>query len=164
MQTNIPDSYLADAHELESKGSRDLFRIELRDGASTVLYFNPLNSVTYQGRTWDTLPCKLSDSAQNTTGEQSRPKFSVVNPDGVFSLWLQSGALNGAVLTRYRVMLPDIDANNAAFIRNLWIISKVLTLNKRMLTLELRSILDGANFMVPNRSFYPPDFPHVSLR
>ncbi len=164
MTTPLPDSHLADIHELESKGIRDLFKIELRNSTNSVIRITPHNEIVYQGQTWEYLPCKLSEISQNSTGEQSRPKFSTVNPEGLFSSWLQQGFLDGAVLTRYRILLPDLEANNAAYVRNLWIISRVISLNKQLVTLELRSTMDGAGFMLPYRTFYPPAFPHVSLR
>lgn len=160
----VPDSHLNDVHELESKGFRDLYQIDLRNAENTVLYFSSQNEVTYRGILWEALPCKLAESGQNSTGEQSRPKFTCANPDGLFSIWLQKGALDGAVFTRYRVMLPALEANLNEYIRNLWIVSKVLMLNKQNATLELRSIMDGVNYQLPHRSFYPPDFPHVSLQ
>ncbi len=160
----LPASHIADAHELESKGLRDLYKIELRDTNNTILLVTPHNQVTWQGDTYEPLPCSLTESAQNSTGEQSRPKFSCANPEGIFSLWVQDGALDGAIFTRYRFLLPDLEANNNTYMRNLWVISKVMTLNKAMLVCELRSTLDGVTFMLPARSFYPPAFPHVSLR
>lgn len=160
----VPSSHLADAHELESKGVRDLYKIELRDTSNTVLLFNAQNPVVWQGNTYESLPCSMTETAQNSTGEQSRPKFSSVNPDGLFSLWVQQGALDGAVFTRYRFLLTDLAEDNNTFVRKLWIMSKVISLNKSMLVCELRSSMDGVNFMLPARSFYPPAFPHVSLR
>lgn len=160
----IPDSHIADAHELESKGIRDLYKIELRNAAQTVLLLTPHNHIIYQGHEYENLPSKLAENAQNSTGEQSRPKFSCVNPDGIFSLWVQEGALDGAVFTRLRFLLPDLEANNNSYLKNIWIISRVVSMNKSMLVFELRSTIDGVNFMLPARSFYPPAFPHVSLR
>ncbi len=164
MLSNVPESHIFDAHELESKGVRDLYKIELRNVGGTLLFLTPHNTIEYQGKVWEAIPSKLTENSQNSTGEVSRPKFSTVNPQGVFSLWVQQGVLDGAILTRYRVLLPDLEADNAAYMKNIWIISKVLSMNAQMLTFELRSILDGVNFTMPNRSFYPPDFPHVSLR
>lgn len=164
MIENLPRSQVEDAHSLTSTGYRDLYKIELRNADNTVLYINAYNPVEFMGQQYENLPCTLTEASQNTTGEQSRPKFTIVNPDGLFSLFIQRGALDGAILTRYRVLTNDLELNNGAFARNLWIISKVVALNKAQATFELRSSMDGVNYMLPARSFYPPAFPHVSLR
>jgi phage-related protein len=163
MRTDTPVSHQFDAFELESKGYRDFYKIELRDTAGSVLYLSPYEETQWLGQTWESIPCKLSDFAQNSTGEQSRPKFAVANPNGIFSLWIERGALDGALLTRYQVLLSDYDAGVSAYAKRIWNVSKVLSLNHNMVTVELRSTLDGANFILPARCYYPPDFPHVSL-
>lgn len=164
MRTDIPISQQFDAFELESKGYRDLYKLELRDAGATVLFLTPHNEITYMDQTWEYWPCQISEYAQNSTGEQSRPKFSSVNPNGVLSLWIEQGVLDGAVLTRYRVLLTDLEADVRAYSKHVWVMSKVLNLNRDLVTFELRSTLDGPNYHLPARSFYPPEFTHVSLR
>ena len=164
MRTDIPISQVFDAHELESRGLREFYRIEFLTPDSTTLYLTPHNRIHWLDNVWEFLPCKLTDNAQNSSGEQSRPKFSAVNPDGLFSLWIENGYAEGAIVTRYRALLTDIDAGVAAYTKALWVISKVVSLNKDMVVFELRSTLDGANYQLPARSFYPPEFSHVSLR
>ncbi len=163
MRTDVPLSQVFDAYELESKGLRDLFKIELRDTNASVLYLTPHNPINYMDQSWEFLPCNLTDNSQNSTGELSRPKFSAVNPQGMFSLWVGQGALEGAIVTRYRVLLTDIANDVRSYSRNIWVVAKVLSLNKQTVTLELRSTVDGINYKLPARFFYPPDFPHVSL-
>lgn len=164
MRNDIPVSQQYDAFELESKGIRDFYKLELLDGANSVMYLSPYDQANWLGQTWETIQCKLTDYTQNSTGEQSRPKFAVVNPSGLFSLWVERGAVDGATLTRYQVLLSDLEAGVNAYTKRVWTVSKVLSLNTKMLTVELRSMLDGPNFMLPSRSYYPPDFPHVSLQ
>lgn len=163
LRPDLPASHVTDAFELESKGYRDLFKIELTDGSNTILYITAHNTVNYIGQTWEFLPSNLSDNAFNSSGEQSRPKFSIINTEGLFSTWIESGAIDGAIITRLRVQLPDLAANIRSYTKRLWVISKVLNLNKDLAVFELRSTLDGVNFQLPARSFYPPDFPHVSV-
>lgn len=164
MRTDIPISQQHDAYALESKGYRDFYKLELLDASQAVMFLSPYDTIEWMGQTWETIECKLTDFAQNSTGEQSRPKFACVNPNGIFSLWVERGALDGATLTRYQVLLSDLEAGVTAYTKRVWTVSKVLSLNNRMLTVELRSTLDGANFMLPARAYYPPEFPHVSLR
>jgi phage-related protein len=164
MRTDVPISQQHDAFALESKGIRQFFKLELRDAQNSVLYLTPFDQIVFLGQTWETISCKLSDNSQNSSGEQSRPKFACANPGGAFSLYVEQGAIDGAVLTRYEVLLTDLYAGVNNYTKRLWVVSKVLNLTDKLVTLELRSTLDGANFMLPARSYYPPDFPHVSLR
>lgn len=163
LRPDLPQSHVVDAFELESKGYRDLFKIELTDGSGNVLYVTSHNAITYMGKTWEFLPCTISDNTFNSSGEQSRPKFSAANPEGMFSLWIETGALDGAIVTRFRVQLPDITSDTRSYTKRVWVMSKVVNLTKDVVTLELRSTMDGVNFQLPARSFYPPDFPHVSI-
>lgn len=164
MTTNLPLSQQIDAHELESKGLRDLFRIQLRDSGSTVLYITAHNQLNYMGKTWEQWPCNLGESEHNSSGEVSRPKFSISNPNGVFSIWVREGAVDGAIVTRYRCLLTDIADGIHAYEKTLRVCGKVVSLNKSLVVTELRATTDGPNFKLPARAFYPPDFPHVSLR
>ncbi len=160
----LPISQQFDAHELESQGIREFYKIDFVDESEATIYLSPHNEYTWLGNVWDFLPCKISESSQNSSGEMSRPKFSVVNPEGMFSLWIETGKADGALITRYRTLLSDLEAGVAAYAKSVWVMSKVLMLSKDMAVFELRSTIDGANFSLPARSFYPPDFPTVSLR
>jgi phage-related protein len=164
MRTEIPTSQQVDAFELESQGYREFFKIEFLAPDDPVMYITPHNPIIWLDQTWEALPCKMSESAQNSSGEMSRPKFTVVNPQGLFSLWVEAGYTEGAILTRYRALLTDIDNGVSAYVKNIWTLSKVISLNKDLVVFECRSTIDGQNFDLPARSFYPPDFPHVSLR
>lgn len=162
-ENNIPLSQELDAHKLESDGIRELFKIQLSDGV-TLLYITAHNSVTWGDQTWEEWPCTLSDTSQNSTGEKSRPKFSLANPTGVFSLWVSQGVCDGAIVTRYRVLKTDLDSDVRAYAKNVWTVFRVTSLNKDLVVFECRSLLDGQSFQLPARAFYPPDFPHVSLQ
>lgn len=164
MNRQIPISQQFDAFELESRGLREFFKVELLTDAPTTLYLTPHVKTQWLDQVWEEVPCKMTDTAQNSNGEMNRPKFAVVNPQGLFSLWIEAGLTEGALLTRYRILLSDLEAGVAAYTKSVWIISKVLSLNKDMVTFECRSTLDGAGYELPARTFYPPDFPHVSLR
>lgn len=164
MRNDVPLSHQFDAHDLESRGIREFFKVEFVAPGDPTIYLTAHNPINWLGQTWESIPCQLSQSAQSASGEVSRPKFSIMNPQGMFSLWVESGATEGAILTRYQTLVSDLEAGVAAYDKKIWILSKVVSLNKNMATFECRSMLDGQNFDLPARSFYPPDFPHVSLR
>lgn len=164
MIDNIPESHVIDSYDLNSKGYRDLFQLQLSGEENVIVLLTAENQITYLGNTYESLPCSLSESAQNSTGEQSRPKLTIANPDGMFSLFIQKGYMDGCVVTRYRVLLPDLQNDIASFQKSTWTVSQTVGLNKTLASFELRSSLDGVNYLLPARSFYPPAFPHVSLR
>lgn len=164
MSTDLPISQRFDAFELESKGLREFYKIEFLDANETVLYLTPHNEVVWLGHKWEFLPCKIAGNAKNSNGEVSRPKLSIVNPQGRWSQAIETGLSDGAMITMYRTLLSDMEAGVAAYSKAVWIMSKVVSLTKDLAVFELRSTLDGASYQLPARSFYPPDFPTVSLQ
>lgn len=163
-QTNVPYSHQVEAYKLEASGIRELFKLQLKDTGNTVLYLSPQDTIEWADQQWDEWPCKMSGYAQNSSGEKSRPKFTISNPEGVFSLWVGQGVVEGAILTHYEVLTEHIDSDARIYNMRLWIVNRVMSLNKNMIVLECRSTLDGHSFKIPGRAFYPPEYPHVTLR
>lgn len=161
---NVPLSQEIEAYKLQADGIRELFKLQLKDEGNNVLYMTPQNSIRWADIDWEEWTCKLTGYAQNSSGEKSRPKFTVANPGGVFSVFIDQGATDGAILTHYEVLASDIESDARIYTKRMWIINKPLMLNKGMVTFECRSTFDGHNFKIPARSFFPPDFPHVTLR
>lgn len=119
--------------------------------------------VVWQGMTFESIAVTLTGEGVNTNGEWNRPKFTVANPDGVFSAFVAQGKMDGAMITRYRVNKADVDGNIGRYQMNVWRQSKTLSMNKKLVVFELRTPLDGPQFFLPARAFYPPEYPHVSL-
>lgn len=162
--SNVPLSQQIEAYKLEAQGVRQLFKLQLKDEGSTVLYMSPENTVTWADQVWEEWPCKLTGYAQNSSGEKSRPKFTVANPEGIFSLWVGQGSLDGAILTHFEVSTSDLESDARIYLKRLWVVHKPMTLNKHMVVFECRSTFDGHMFKLPPRSFYPPEYPHVTLQ
>jgi lambda family phage minor tail protein L len=164
VRSDLPDTHVAGAFELETDAMVDLFKIQLNQTAgSTILCITDKQQVTWQGMTFEALACNLTGVGVNTNGQWMRPKFTVANPDGLFSAFVAQGKMDGAIITRYRVAKPDVDMNVGRFAMNVWRQSKTLNMAKMLVTFELRSPLDGPMFKLPARAFYPPEYPHVSL-
>jgi lambda family phage minor tail protein L len=160
----IPQSHIDDAYKLDGDAKVDLFKIVLNQTAgSTVICLTAKQEVTWQGMTFESIPVSLAQEGTNATGEWKRPKFTLANPDGIWSAFIAQGKLDGAQITRYRVLKPHVDTDTGIYQMNTWRISKPLSLNKTMAVFELRSPLDGQQFLLPGRAFYPPEYPHVSL-
>lgn len=165
IRDDLPASQVEEALKLEARGLASLFKIELTGGgAGTILYLSPTNEKIWQSHTWEAVPCVLAGVGFQSSGEQTRPKFSIVNPGGIFSSYVQAGWVNNAVVSRYKVLTSDIADDNNSFQLQVWRVSKVLARTKVLITTELRGCLDGQNFMLPGRRFFPPEFPHVSLQ
>lgn len=164
MRADLPDTQIADAFSLTPDALVFLFKIQLNAAyGGTIICLTGQKEVTWQGMTFESVGVTLTEDGVSTSGEWRRPKFSVVNPDGVFSAFIAQGKMNGATVTRYAVNKADLDADVARYSVNIWRHSKTLAMTKPMVTFELRSPLDGPMFYLPARAFYPPEYPHVSL-
>jgi len=67
-------------------------------------------------------------------------------------------------VTRYRVLLQDLHDNRPSYLRNFWDLSKIASLSKDAIVLELRAPMDRQDYTLPARQFFPPEFPYVTLR
>lgn len=164
MREDIPQSISDTVYDLTPTALVELFRLDLLDDGSTVIFFTAQEDKTWQGDLYDTIPCILSSVSQNADGEISRPRLTIANPQGVFSTHVQSGALDGAILTQIKILKTDLDLDLDVKMISQWRVSRIPSLNMRAMVLELRTILDGHLYKVPSRVFIPPEFPHVSLR
>lgn len=164
MREDLPAGHIQEAMSLEQRAYVELFHLELDDDGTVInLYFCPQKPVTWQGKTWEQWPFNISEFSQNADGEMSRPKLTVFNPAGIFTRYGHQGTLDNGIVTRYRVLRPDVDANNNLFYKNTWRISRLMNMDINMVSAELRSLLDGHTFWLPTRTYRPPEFPAVSL-
>lgn len=162
MRSDIPQPYIDEAHKLDASGLVELFQITLLGGAG-ILRFTPYKEVTWQGQLWESIPSKLTETGTQVMGEATRPKFTLPNPEGVFSTYIHMGVLEGAIVVRNRVSPEDVENNINRFIRSTWRVSKILTLSKNLVSMELRTAMDGHNYKIPTDCYFPPDYPHVTL-
>lgn len=157
----IPSTIQDDAYNLTGAAQVMLYDLQLYNGSS--IYLSPKGSYTWQGRAYEEVPCHMSSVGRQADGKLNRPKFTVVNPNGMFTTAIGDRSLEGALLTRHRLMKADLlaDLNNA--LSQTFRISKVASVDRQVIVVECRGSLDGANFKLPYRAFYPPEFPHVGL-
>jgi len=158
-----PIQHVADSKKLQGDAYIDLFEITLSDNV-THLYFKMDNTVYWQGNKWEGTVVKLEGVSKTADDEVSRPKLSLVNPAGVYTSLVDKGLLENANIKRIRVLKEHIDDNVPVFRTEQWKVSRVATVRRDYVVLELRGMLDGQNFMAPGRMFIPPDFPTVSLQ
>ena len=120
-------------------------------------------TITWQGITYENFPHQFSGYNIQSTGEQSRPKLQVANPNGLFSSLIVNGTLRQAQVLRYLVLRSDLLADENRYLRNKWLLAKTVNLTKDSVSFELRSVLDGVRYTLPARQYISPDFPVTSM-
>lgn len=157
-----PANHIVDAQKLQADGYIHLYELWLRKNAG-VVYFSDGPTVTWQGHTYDSAPVRMGSIKESTTEEQSRPTFTIFNPENVLASFVVTGVLEKSLLKRKRLLLDDLNNNVSNFQQRTWFISRVTSFLKGTLTVELRNLIDGPAMMIPRRQYIPPEFPVVSL-
>ena len=165
MRDDIPVTHAQDAQALENAGFESLVAIHFTAPAAAglVLRFSAHKQVVWQGLTFEAIPFSLTGLGSNSSGEAIRPKLAIPNAAGAFSPYAHQGWLNNAIVVRQLVRTADVLGNVANSSQKKWRVSKVVSLTKHMIVMELRGVFDGHQFKIPPRAYYPPDFPSVSL-
>lgn len=162
MRKDLPTSVKKTAHDLSPDAMVTLFEIKLKGGATFRL--NPHKEVVWRGKKFEDIPCHMTGVGQNTDAKVNRPRFSFANPGGIFTASLYNGQMDGATVKRIRILKADLDANLDFAIRETFRFSRIVQLGQGICVIELRDVLDGHNFKLPARAYFPPEFPHVKLR
>lgn len=157
----VPDSIQDTIHDLSPDSLVKLYEVHLKSGAS--FYLSPQMEMTWQGNTYSDIPCTMTDMKRDSQGRLNRPKFSFANPAGIFTADLYQGLMDNASVVRIRVLYADLLANNNFSIKETFKVSRIMSISKHVASVELRDVLDGHQFRLPARAFYPPEFPHVRL-
>lgn len=164
MPVNAPSSHLTEATKMVADAAIDLFECRLKTTPATIVYFYDGPPVVWQGKTFDQVAVRLDGDKRAAEGAEARPTLTVINPLGVFNQFAFDGVFDYATVIRYRVLKSDLNANLNVFQRRMWYVARVQqVLANQGLTLELRNMSEGANFMIPVRMFMPPEFPLVTL-
>lgn len=158
----VPVEHMEDAQKLDADAYVDLFQLILSDGV-TKLHLKKDHDVTWQGDDYEGTGIKIDGVGKYADDETSRPRLSIINPEGVYSALIDQGYIDKATVVRYRVLKEHIEQDVAIYRRQQWKVSRVATLTKAIVVLELRDMMDGQTFLTPGRMFIPPDFPAVSL-
>jgi phage-related protein len=161
MRTGIPTGITESAYDLEPDGLVFLYQLVLAGGATT-FRFCPKGTYTWQSKTYDQIACLLAEATVSSDGKVDRPTFTLVNPSGMFTQYAVYG-LENAILTRYQVLRDDLVNNRNFFIKEAMRIAQVQTITKDIIVCQLRDVMDGASFVLPVRSYIPPEFPIVKI-
>lgn len=157
-----PPNHVTNALSIEADAYVTLFKIQLVP--SGLVTITAAQQVTWQGLEYESVVCQMTSVASYATEQVSRPRLEIGNPDAAYSPLVSQGSLEGALVTRYRVLRDDLLADRNIYISHMWKVARVAALTKHRVSLELRELGDGPNFVVPAQTFSPPVFPVVSLR
>lgn len=160
---SVPTDHLRDSKKLEADAYVDLFQIHLSDGA-TKIFLKMNNTVTWGGDTYEGVGIQIEGVGNYSDEQVSRPKLTILNPDGIYSSLVNDGLLDNAKIYRYRVLKEHLDLNKPIYRKQRWRVSRVVSLKTPYIVLELRDMLDGQMFLTPGRMYIPPEFKSVSLR
>lgn len=161
MRTDIPTGIQTSAFSLNPEGLVKLYVLSLASGA--IFRMTNEASVTWQGYTYESIPCALSEFRVEAEGKANRPNFSFANPEGIFTAAVGQGLLDNATLKRYTLLKADLDADNDFAIEETLRVSQVLSVVRGVIVTQLRDVHDAQSYTLPARAFYPPEFPHVKL-
>ena len=106
--------------------------------------------------TYENFSHQFSGYNIQSTGEQSRPKLQVANPNGLFSNLLVNGTLRQAQLIRYLVLRSDLLADESRYPQKQMVNSQDFKLTKSSVNFEMRSVLDGVRYTLPARQYISP--------
>lgn len=162
MATNAPVEHLEEALKLEADASIDLWEVRLRGVPLQYCFWNGPTR-TWQGKTYEGLPCQLQGEVRSTDGQNARPTLMVHNPAKIFGVFAAEGYFDLAEFVRKRVLQQHFLADVALHEQRVWICARPSGVTNGMLQLELRSPTDMPMWKTPRRTFSPPAYPFVTL-
>ena len=157
----IPPSHISPALSLTPDALIDFYQIQLYQGA-TINLCEDIDRF-WNGLSWTGIGLVFSGYGMYGTSQVARPTLKALNPDGVFSIYVAQRQFDYGTVTRYRVLLADVEANNPVYLLQNWVIARVQSCTHTNITLELRSYLDTPNFTLPTNQYTPPKFPMVTM-
>jgi len=159
--SNTPVSHIDESLGLEATSLVPLFEIQLVT-SPTVLFFRSGPTVTYQGDTYEQVPCVLSGEKLSADGEVNRPTFTFYNQDNVFGPLIDQGTLDRALLIRKVVLNQHLNDDVDISKTTLFTLGRLVSMSKRQVSFTLHTLSDSPRFKFPGRHFTPPEFPFVT--
>ena len=138
-----------------------LLKIKLPDGR--YIFICDSFEIEYLGDKYQFLEFNMSGDKESQTGEKSRPTLNLTNPNYFLNPLALSGALVGALVTRYQLEATFDGSTQVQLVRsNQWKVYQISGISTN-LVLQLRTLVDSANRMIPPRQYFPPLFNHVNV-
>ena len=138
-----------------------LLKIKLPDGR--YIFICDSFETEYLGDKYQFLEFNMSGDKESQTGERSRPTINLTNPNYFLNPLALSGVLVGALVTRYQLEATFDGSTQVQLVRsNQWKVYQISGIITN-LVLQLRTLVDSANRMIPPRQYFPPLFNHVNV-
>lgn len=160
--TTAPVSHVEESLKLEVDGYVDLYEVRLKT-VPTIYRFHNGATRTWNGVTWEHIPCQLSGEAMSSEDQKNRPTLTVANPDNIFGAFAAAGYFDLCEVIRKRVLQQHFYSDAVIFEQRVWICGRPGTVNSKVLQLELRSPLDMPAWRTPRRTYSPPEFPFITI-
>ena len=158
MNTNLDYTKI---NSLVQQNTIYLLKIKLPDGR--YIFICDSFEIEYLGDKYQFLEFNMSGDKESQTGERSRPTINLTNPNYFLNPLALSGALVGALVTRYQLEATFDGSTQIQLVRsNQWKIYQISGISTN-LVLQLRTLVDSANRMIPPRQYFPPLFNHVNF-
>jgi lambda family phage minor tail protein L len=158
-----PLTHVEESLKLTADALVDVFELHIKN-SETVIMFTNHPDITWRGNDYDQVGCSLSGSSRSSDAEESRPTLTIQDLGGVFTPFIKAKTLDYATLVRKRVLRKHLEANLAISQTRMWLISRPKEwVPGEAISFELRNMTEGANFMIPVRQYYPPEFPFVRI-
>lgn len=158
MDTNLDYTKI---NSLVQQNTIYLLKIKLPDGR--YIFICDSFEIEYLGDKYQFLEFNMSGDKESQTGERSRPTINLTNPNYFLNPLALSGALVGALVTRYQLEATFDGSTQVQLVRsNQWKVYQISGISTN-LVLQLRTLVDSANRMIPPRQYFPPLFSHVNV-
>ena len=158
MDTNLDYTKI---NSLVQQNTIYLLKIKLPDGR--YIFICDSFEIEYLGDKYQFLEFNMSGDKESQTGERSRPTINLTNPNYFLNPLALSGALVGALVTRYQLEATFEGSTQSQLVRsNQWKVYQISGISTN-LVLQLRTLVDSANRMIPPRQYFPPLFNHVNV-
>lgn len=158
MDTNLDYTKI---NSLVQQNTIYLLKIKLPDGR--YIFICDSFEIEYLGDKYQFLEFNMSGDKESQTGERSRPTINLTNPNYFLNPLALSGALVGALVTRYQLEATFDGSTQIQLVRsNQWKVYQISGISTN-LVLQLRTLVDSANRTIPPRQYFPPLFNHVNV-
>jgi phage-related protein len=159
----LPVSHVEDALKLQADGKIHLFELSPLSGGT--IYFKSDNEVTWQGHTYEAIPCALTGEEFKTEGTPT-PKFTIGQEDVdllQFKGLVNDGHLDGATLVRKIVLLDDIINNRNVKQTAYFRVKRIDEYSRTKIAVTLASFSAALSQTLPFRQYVPPAYPWVDI-
>ena len=160
---NIPASHITDAYKLDADGKVTLYKLEPSVGSGSIFFKND-SDANWLGDEYTGIGLQLEGETYTSQGTSPQPTLTIGQNDidlSPFKPLIWSGGLDNARVTRYRVLLTDLLANNNIKETSVFRVKRVDAYSSTKIQLVLSVFSPSGPSTLPFRQYIPPAFPFV---